>query len=64
MMDRESPGTSYYRNPESWDRKDLKITFADGNAKMVDIMGNGKELTNVRIIEANFVGHEMLLEQL
>ena len=42
----------------------VKIIFSPESITLMDILGEKKELTGVKIIEANLISHEIILEEL
>lgn len=41
-----------------------KIDFTTSGVTLMDIIGQVRELENVRIVEANLVNHEIVLEEI
>ena len=41
-----------------------RMLFRDNGVDLMDIMGEKKEIPNVRIIEANLMNHEIILEEI
>jgi len=41
-----------------------RMVFRGTGVDLMDIMGEKKEISNVRIIEANLMNHEIILEEI